>query len=63
MLVFAWAPQVLAEDSGGKRFDQFWPETDVYVNLNGSSRLYFLWAGTRTEEAGYTDGQAGVHID
>jgi hypothetical protein len=63
MLVLTFAPRVLAGDSGEKKFDQFWPETDVYVNLNGSSRLYLLWSGTRTEEAGYTDGQAGVHID
>jgi len=46
-----------------KTFDQFWPETDVFVKLNGSARLFFLWAGTRTEEGGYTDGQAGGHID
>jgi hypothetical protein len=46
-----------------KTFDQFWPETDVFVKLNDYSRLFFLWSGTRTEESGYTDGQAGAHLD
>ncbi len=62
-LVFVFAPRVAAQDSNSKAFDEFWPETDMYVNLNGSSRLFFLLAGTRTAEEGYTDGQAGVHID
>jgi hypothetical protein len=55
--------QLGAQAPKAKAFDQFWPETDVFVRLNDSSRLFFLWAGTRTEEAGYTDGQAGAHVD
>jgi hypothetical protein len=63
LLAVAGMLPLFAQSPEQKKIDQFWPETDVFVNLNGSSRLFFLWAGTRTEEAGYTDGQAGVHID
>jgi hypothetical protein len=54
---------LLAQPPEQKKIDQFWPEIDAFVKLSPSSRLFFLWAGTRTEEEGYTDGQAGVHID
>lgn len=40
-----------------------WPELDAFVNLNGSSRLFFLAAGTRIKEQGNTDGSLGAHID
>jgi hypothetical protein len=52
-----------AQQAEQKTLDQFWPETDLFVRLNGGSRLFFLWSGTRTEAGGYTDGQAGAHID
>jgi hypothetical protein len=48
---------------GGDFFDQFWPETDIYVSLGENTRLFGLLAGTRTKADGYTDGQVGIHID
>jgi hypothetical protein len=62
-LLLALTLPLSGQNSKPKTFDQFWPETDFFVKLNDSSRLFFLWAGTRTEEGGYTDGQAGAHID
>jgi hypothetical protein len=44
-------------------FDQFWPDIKVYVKTSQNTRLYFVYSGTRTQEAGYTDGQLGAHID
>lgn len=62
-LALALAGPLAAQDSRPKTFDQLWPEVDVFVKVNDAARLFFLWAGTRTEEGGYTDGQAGVHVD
>lgn len=47
----------------GDWHDQFWPEANIYVKTSEHSRLFFLYAGTREKEEGYTDGQLGVHID
>ena len=57
LVVSAFCLPAEAQDDKNRRFDQFWPETDVFVKVNDSSRLFVFWAGTRTEEEGYTDGQ------
>jgi hypothetical protein len=44
-------------------FDQLWPELDIFVNTSQHSRLFFLGAGTRVRQGGYTDGQLGAHLD
>ena len=44
-------------------FDQLWPELNVFVNTSEHSRLFFLAAGTRVRQGGYTDGQLGAHLD
>ncbi len=41
---------------------EFWPEVDVYVNLNPKMRLYFSAAGT-TEQGQRTDSDLGVSFD
>ena len=61
--VLTIAATLNGEEQRDKTFDQFWPEGDVFVKLDDTSRLLFLWAATRTEEGGYTDGQFGGHID
>jgi hypothetical protein len=44
--------------------NEFWPEINVFVNLNGNSRLFFVYSGTKQESLGaYADGQTGVYID
>jgi len=40
-----------------------WPELDLFVNTSEHSRLFFLLAGTRVRQGGYTDGQLGAHLD
>lgn len=62
-LIAVFTRPLAAQQGRVKKFDEFWPETDLFVKLNDSSRLFLLWAGTRTQEGGYTDGQAGAHID
>jgi len=43
---------------------EFWPEFDVYVNLNEHSRIYALYTATKQENLNtYSDGQTGIHID
>ena len=44
-------------------FDQLWPELNVFVKTSEHSRLFFLSAGTRVRQGGYTDGQLGAHLD
>jgi hypothetical protein len=43
--------------------DQLWPELNVFLKLNENSRLFFLYAGTRVKQEGYSDGQLGAHLD
>jgi hypothetical protein len=44
-------------------FDQLWPEVDMFVKTSENSRLFFMGAGTRVRQGGYTDGQLGAHFD
>ena len=46
-----------------QKFDQTWPELNVYWKLNDDSRLFFLYAGTRVQAGAYSDGQLGAHVD
>jgi len=43
--------------------DQLWPEVDVFVKTSQDTRLFFMGAGTRIRQGGYSDGQLGVHFD
>jgi hypothetical protein len=44
--------------------NEFWPEINVFVNLNRNSRLFFVYSGTKQESLGaYADGQTGVYFD
>jgi hypothetical protein len=44
--------------------NQFWPETKVYITLNGKTRLYFDYAATRENNLDtYSDGQLGASLD
>jgi hypothetical protein len=43
---------------------EFWPELDVFVQLDGSKRLFLLGAITRAAETGTsTEATFGVHLD
>jgi hypothetical protein len=44
--------------------NEFWPELDVYVNLNDASRLFVFFTATGREDLNaYADGQVGVNLD
>jgi hypothetical protein len=43
--------------------DQLWPQTDLYVKVNQTTRVYAFYSGTRIRDTGYSDGQAGIHLD
>src|SRR5689334_12107225 len=58
-LAFSFMAVSQAADS----LDQLWPQTDLYVKVNQTTRVYAFYAGTRTRDTGYSDGQAGIHLD
>jgi hypothetical protein len=43
--------------------DQFWPEAKIYIKTGETNRIYLQYAGTRTREDGFSDGQIGAHMD
>ena len=62
VLLFAYASAANSQQSDSA--NEFWPEIDVFVNLNQKSRLFFIYSGTRQENLGaYADGQTGVYFD
>lgn len=51
-----------AQNSDTRR--ELWPEADLYVNLNESSRLYFQYSATRESQlSDYANGQVGGYFD
>jgi hypothetical protein len=63
-LFFLLASAAVAEGQEPDSTSQFWPEVDLYINLNDKSRLFFVYSGTKQEDLGtYADGQTGVYFD
>jgi hypothetical protein len=43
---------------------EFWPEFNVFINLNDRSRIFVMYTATRQENLGtYADGQTGIYFD
>jgi hypothetical protein len=43
---------------------EFWPEINIFINLNEKSRIYGLITATKQESLGaYADGQTGLYFD
>jgi hypothetical protein len=64
VLVLLLAPASAARGQASNTSNEFWPETDVFINLNQKSRLLFVYSGTRQQDLGaYADGQTGVYFD
>jgi len=42
---------------------EFWPELDAYVNLNSTTRLFFLASFNGDKETRSWEGTFGVHLD
>jgi hypothetical protein len=44
--------------------NQFWPELDVYINVNQKSRVFLEYSATRTKQLqDYSEGLAGAYFD
>lgn len=44
--------------------NEFWPELDVYLNLNPDSRLYFMYSATRQSDlTDYAEGEVAGYYD
>ena len=44
--------------------NELWPEINMFIRLNDSSRIFAMGTATRQENLGtYADGQAGVYFD
>jgi hypothetical protein len=59
-LTVAIVPSATAQDN--TRFE-FWPEVDIWKELEPNFNLLFIEAITRSRETQYTDGQTGVNLD
>jgi hypothetical protein len=53
----------MAVSQAGDFLDQLWPQTDLYVKVKQNTRVYAFYSGTRIRDSGYSDGQAGIHLD
>jgi hypothetical protein len=62
LAAFVFSCAALAQESSSRQ--EFWPEVDLYVNLNKKSRLFFTYSATREDDLKtYADGLVGAHID
>ncbi len=58
----AMACSLSGQTQGSQR--EFWPELDVFLNLNQDSRLYFMYSGTRESDlTDYANGQLAGYFD
>ncbi len=56
-----FAGSLLAQDNTRA---EFWPETDIFVQLNAKSRLYFVYSATKTDDRQtYADGGLNINYD
>ena len=61
-LTLGSVPDAAGQSSGSR--NEFWPELNVYVNLNDKSRLYVEYSATSREDVGsYAEGQVGIFFD
>lgn len=62
-LLMTCGPGVAAQATSETR-KEFWPEVDVFVELNPKVRLFFLGTITRSRETrANIEGQVGAHVD
>jgi hypothetical protein len=62
-LVTSFLPVLCAPPLQAQGLDQLWPDGNAFLKLNDNRRLFFLYAGTRVQQGGYSDGQLGAHVD
>jgi hypothetical protein len=62
LVLLAFASNTSGQDSDSTA--EFWPEINIFINLNEKSRIFILGTATKQENLGkYADGQSGVYFD
>jgi hypothetical protein len=62
LMVQAFTVVAVAQASDGR--NEFWPEFDLFINLNQQSRIFVMYTATKSADLpAYADGQAGVYFD
>jgi hypothetical protein len=61
-LLFRLSDEKLAQQEPSTQ-EGFWPELDVFIRLNQTTRIYLLTALTQAREFPYTEGMFGAHPD
>ena len=61
-LLQAFTAAAAAQPSEGT--NEFWPEFDLFINLNQTSRIFAMYTATKSADLGaYANGQAGLYFD
>jgi uncharacterized protein DUF2490 len=64
VLFMAHAFTVAAATQPSDSTNQFWPEFDLFIDLNQESRIFVMYTATKSADLGaYADGQAGLYFD
>jgi hypothetical protein len=64
LLLLLPVPTLVREASAQQTTRELWPELDAYVHLTSSTRLFFLFAPVRSEDAeSFSEAQLGAHIE
>jgi Protein of unknown function (DUF2490) len=62
-LLICLSGNAIAQD-GPETRDEFWPEVDLFINLNPDWRLFFLASMSQERETNIdNEGQVGAHVD
>lgn len=64
VLVACFCPRAAAQEADDETQNEFWPEVNVYVNLNPKWRLFFLANVSKNRDTqSNLEGQVGAHAD
>jgi hypothetical protein len=64
MLFMVQAFTVAASAEPSDSSNEFWPEFDLFINLNQQSRIFAMYTATKSADLGaYADGQVGLYFD
>jgi hypothetical protein len=64
VLAVCFCPRAAAQEEDDGTHNEFWPEVNVYVNLNSKWRLFFLANVSKSRDTqSNLEGQVGAHAD
>ena len=64
VLALCFCPRAAAQESDDETQNEFWPEVNVYVNLDPKWRLFFLANISKNRDTqSNLEGQIGAHVD